>query len=68
MFCYIDREERSMTQSRTEENLIDARVGAKGTKKGERTRQNCDMIKRGKRKIEELSRDGLMDRAINAWH
>ena len=30
MFCYIDGEERSMTQSRTEENLIDARVGAKG--------------------------------------
>lgn len=51
MFCYIDREERSMTQSRTEENLIDARVGRKGTKK-ERMRQNCDMVKRGERKSE----------------
>lgn len=29
-------------------------------------RQNCDLIKREKRKSEELSRGGWMDRAINA--
>lgn len=57
-----------MSQSRTEENLIDARVGAKGTKKEERMRQNCDMIKRGERKSEGAYWGWIRDRAIDAWH